>query len=330
MRDLPWFAMGKAQLAEFLERPEPDDLVRARAVAAGGQARLSGFGRRAALPDAIVKRIEAPGLPASRHARGWRRTAARSSSRTRTWRASRSAHSRSISPARVAAATDLNRILPASRGRWRRSLAGAPAARVVGDAARDAGLPRAPDVRRAAVKQQGLYVVAASGGESFGAAGFPLVATNFLLSDLVLMIPQSAAREAGGSSSLELRALSGATGTPLEGVDVTLLRGNWNPVRVDRLAAARSDAGGYAALRIRRGPAVEQPVSLRPQGRRPRARHEPAATAQARILRTRDDRVARVHGPEHLPPAADDPLEGPGLSRQSRPSAASRRSRSRR
>ena len=49
--DVPWFAMGKAQLAEFVERPDlSGDLVRARAIAREGTARLPGVDRRAALP----------------------------------------------------------------------------------------------------------------------------------------------------------------------------------------------------------------------------------------------------------------------------------------
>src|SRR5262249_41704061 len=60
MAKRPWFAMGEAALATFLEAsPEPDALVRARVVALEG---------RRAYPDslgglyclAIVKRIEAP------------------------------------------------------------------------------------------------------------------------------------------------------------------------------------------------------------------------------------------------------------------------------
>ena len=60
MADLPWFAMGKAQLAEFVERPDHSgDLVRAHSIADEGQkAYPSSIGGRRCL--AIVKRIEAP------------------------------------------------------------------------------------------------------------------------------------------------------------------------------------------------------------------------------------------------------------------------------
>ena len=58
--DVAWFAMGKAQLAEFVERPDlSGDLVRARAIAEEGRrAYPDSVGGRRCL--AIVKRIEAP------------------------------------------------------------------------------------------------------------------------------------------------------------------------------------------------------------------------------------------------------------------------------
>src|SRR5262249_31282123 len=60
MADLPWFSMGKAQLAEFVEGPAlSGDLVRAHAIADEGQkAYPSSIGGRRCL--AIVKRIGAP------------------------------------------------------------------------------------------------------------------------------------------------------------------------------------------------------------------------------------------------------------------------------
>ena len=60
LASLPWFAMGKAQLAEFVERPDfSGDLVRARSIAEQGRkAYPASVGGQRCL--AIIKQIEAP------------------------------------------------------------------------------------------------------------------------------------------------------------------------------------------------------------------------------------------------------------------------------
>src|SRR5258706_612757 len=95
------------------------------------------------------------------------------------------------------------------------------------------------------MKAPGLYAVAASGAEIFGGPGFPLVAANFIVSDLVL-VTRAAAGEGGGSGGLEVQALSGETGSPAPGVEATLFRMLWNPERVERLQSLTTDHHGLA------------------------------------------------------------------------------------
>jgi len=248
MRDLPWFSMGQAQLAEFLEGArDQGDLVRAREVAEQGRVAYPGAvgGQRCRV---IVERIEAPDyqLRAMRADGPDRRSilVTHKNVASLTFRA----YLVDL-PARVAAARDLNQILP-NRDETEAILSGTPAARWT------VQLPATPDFRHhqtfvvPKVSAKGFYLVAASGGQTPGEERFPVFTTAFLLSDLVLMIPQEADRAPGGAGVLELRTLSGGSGQPVGGADVMLLRGNWNPLRVERIADAHTDAGGYAALRL--------------------------------------------------------------------------------
>src|SRR5258706_3161342 len=95
------------------------------------------------------------------------------------------------------------------------------------------------------MKAPGLYAVAASGAEIFGGPGFPLVAANFIVSDLVL-VTRAAAGEGGRSGVLEVQALSGETGSPAPGVEATLFRMLWNPERVERVQSLTTDDHGLA------------------------------------------------------------------------------------
>ncbi len=248
MSGLPWFSMGKAQLAEFLRGPDTQgDLVRARAVAEEGRlAYPDSIGGRRCL--AIVKQIEAPDYQLRAMRTDGRDRRSIVVTHKNVGRLAFRAFFVDL-PGRVAAARDLNKLFPA-REETDSILAGAPAVEW------SVALPPTPDYRHhqtfvvPPIKEKGLYLLAASGAESFGGASFPLVVANFLLSDLVLMMPQTAEQDSSGAAILELRAVSGRNGWPVEGADVTLLRGSWNPVRVDRISEDRTDAGGYASLRL--------------------------------------------------------------------------------
>ena len=252
MTKWPWFAMGKAQLAMFLETsPEPDALVRARAVAEEGRrAYPESSGGRYCL--AIVKQIEAPSyqLRAMRADGPERRSILVShknvaSLRFRAFRLDL--------PARVDRARDFNRVLP-QQDEILEIVKGRP------DAEWSTALPDTPDFRAHStyvvppMKAKGLYVVAASAAPTFGGPGAPLEAANVLVSDLVLLMSQSSEPGAKGESRIEVRALSGSSGRPIAGAAVALYRGEWNPQSVHREAAASSDADGYATLPVRIDP----------------------------------------------------------------------------
>ncbi|MFY9550111.1 MAG: alpha-2-macroglobulin family protein [Thermoanaerobaculia bacterium] len=248
MADLPWFAMGKAQLAEFLEAsPRPEALVRAHAVAEEGRrAYPDSVGGRRCL--AIMKRIEAPDY----QIRAMRTDAPERRSILVTHKNITPLKFRAFRldlPARVAAARDLNKVLPTYE-ELREIVKGRP------DAEWSVPLPETSDYRQHStyvvppMKAKGLYVVAASGASTFGGPGAPLEAATLLVSDLVLTMAQSALLAEDGGGVLEVRALSGATGWPIEGAAVSVYRGQWNPQSVERDATGTSDAEGFTRLRL--------------------------------------------------------------------------------
>ncbi len=247
MAGLPWYAMGQAQLAELLEGgPRPDRLVRAREAAQKGrQAYPESAGGKRCL--SIVKRIEAPGYqlaamksdgPDRRSILVTHRNVARLTFR---------AYAIDL-PARVASERDLRNILPQGK-ELERILAGRAAAQW------PVALPATPDYldHRTFVvppmKAKGYYVVAASGDADFAAAGgLPVVASGFLVSDLVLVETPGAAPGRNVRQRLDVLALSGESGRPLDGVAVTVLKGRWNPTGTDRIAEAVTDRAGRAVL----------------------------------------------------------------------------------
>ncbi len=240
---VPWFAMGKAQLAEFVERPDlSGDLVRARAIAQEGlRAYPDSIGGRRCL--AIVRRIEAPDY----QVRTMQNDGAGRRSIQVIHRNVAALEFRAFSldlAARVDSARNQYAIFP-NADELNRIVNGAPAARWRVE------LPATPDYRSHAtyvtppMTEPGFYVVAASGAPAFGGAGFPLVAAGFVLSDLVL-VSRPVAGEGGSTGGLEVQALSGETGKPVGGVEATAYRTLWNPERIERVAAASTDARGMA------------------------------------------------------------------------------------
>ncbi len=251
--DVPWFAMGKAQLAEFVQRPDlSGDLVRARAIAEEGRrAYPDSIGGRRCL--AIVKRIEAPDyqLRAMQSDGPGRRSILVSHKNVRSLRFR-------------AFALDLARRVETARNQYTILPNGEELRKLIDGATPQAEwsvrLPATPDFRPHAtyvtppMKEPGLYIVAASGAASFGGAGFPLVAANFIVSDLVL-VTRPVTASAGNPNALEVQALSGETGKPLSGVEARLLRTLWNPERIERLESVTTDARGLAVF----SPPAERP-----------------------------------------------------------------------
>ena len=300
MADLPWFAMGQAQLAELLEQGDrPDRLVRAREAArrdagrirsrwAGGAAFRSSEGSRRRATSSQAMKTDGPDR---RSILVSHRNVA-----TLTFRA----YAVDL-PGRVASERDLRRILPAGK-EIERLLAERPAAQW------SLALPATPDFldHRTFVvppmKTKGYYLVAASGDSGFGAGGgFPVVAAGFLVSDLVLV--ETPGAPAGGDSrrSVEILALSGETGRPLGGVAITVLQGRWNPTGADRIAEATTDASRPRSARIRRREGMVRALRFRAPRRRSRRLDGDAFGLAPGAGRGPDDLVARLHRPEHLP-----------------------------
>jgi hypothetical protein len=241
---VPWFAMGKAQLAEFVERPDSSgDLPRARAIAQQG-ARISpaSVGGKRCL--AIVKRIEAPDYqlrimqndgPGKRSILILHKNVRRLAFR---------AYRLDLAE-RVRSARNVYAILPSGGETEELTRAGTPSDEWT------VALPATPDYRSHAtyvtppMKEPGLYAIAASGAGTFGGPGFPLVAANFIVSDLVL-VTRAAAGDGGGPGGLEVQALSGETGHPAPGVEMTLSWMVWNPERVERVRSLTTDDHGLA------------------------------------------------------------------------------------
>ncbi len=246
-RDVPWFAMGKAQLAEFVQRPNREgDLIRARSIAEEGRrAYPESIGGRRCL--AIVKQIEAPDYQL--HAMANDGPGRRSIQVVHKNVSKLLLHAYRLDLVRrLEAASSPHRILPQSEELARIIDSESPVARW------SVTLPSTPDFRMhrtyvvPPVKEPGLYVVAASGADPFGGPGFPLVAANLLVSDLVLVMPQSAVRNAAGADALGVQALSGESGRPLSGVEITAYPAQWNPERLERIASGTTDAKGMAPL----------------------------------------------------------------------------------
>ncbi len=244
VKDVPWFSMGKAQLAEFVERQDlSGDLVRARVIAEEGREAYSdSIGGRRCL--AIVKRIEAP---------DYQLRAMQSDGPRR--RSILVSHKNVMGLRFRAFALDLAERVETARNPYSILPNGVDVAKLIdGQAPRaewSVALPATPDYRSHAtyvtppMEEPGLYVVAASGAPVFGGSGFPLVAANFIVSDLVL-VTRAVTGNGGDPNGLEVQALSGETGRPLPGVEAIAFRALWNPERLERIASKTTDAKGLA------------------------------------------------------------------------------------
>jgi uncharacterized protein YfaS (alpha-2-macroglobulin family) len=254
MSKLPWYAMGQAQLAELREHDDaPDALVRAREAADAGLAAFPGSvgGRRC---EAIAARIQAPAY----HLYAMRIDAAKRRSILVTHKNVARLHFRAYAldlPERIQATRDMNRLLPQRDDLEKILSTRTPAAEW------SVALPATPDYREhrtyvvPPMEAKGLYVVAASGGQRFSGGDAPVSAASYLVSDLVLVTaqaprPASASRSGNGGGTLDVRALSGATGRPIAGVSVELLRGEWSPERIARVSSGATDANGIVNLPV--------------------------------------------------------------------------------
>jgi uncharacterized protein YfaS (alpha-2-macroglobulin family) len=216
---VPWFSMGKAQLAEFVrEDDEPGNLVRARTLALEAiHAYPKSLGADRA--RSIVGQIEAP---------DWSMAAMAADGASRrsievTHRNLPRLHFRAYAvdlEARIGRAKDYN-LLP--QGKELDDLV----AKEKPVASFDAALPPTADYRshRTFVTPpalgRGLHVVVASADPAFAPGKGPIRAVGTIETDLVLVVRQT---ETGG---VEARALTGGTGRPAAGTIVSLWQYDW-------------------------------------------------------------------------------------------------------
>ncbi len=234
-KDVSWWAEGMATLAGFWQDDDnPDALVRAREAALAGERAYPGT-PGAKNCRAIAARIEAP---------AYRLTAMTADGADR-----RSIAIEHRNLARLyfrAYAVDAQARLERGENEpfpvaWklRDVLAGAPAASWSAD------LPATPDFRDhrtyavPKLATPGAYLIVASAAESFGEKHNQVMAVPFVLSELVLEASED------GAAATRLRALSGATGAALGGVEIRVYRRDYqHGARLE--TTLRTDADGSA------------------------------------------------------------------------------------
>jgi alpha-2-macroglobulin len=237
-RDVPWWSMGMAELAQFRQAEStPDNLIRARQAAAEGLRAYpsSPGGQRC---SDLVTSIEAPDY----------RVAAMSADAPRrrsieiTHKNLPALHYRAYAvdlEKRIATATDYN-LLPSGEEVRNLVRSGRQAAEW------NAPLPATPDYKHhrtfvtPPMEAPGLYVVVASARRDFAEKENRVQAAVLLLGNLVLVSrPENA--------SVEARVVAGDTGRPVAGVEVWLYAYDWGSGRRHhRVASKTSDAQGLA------------------------------------------------------------------------------------
>ncbi|HUB08627.1 MAG TPA: alpha-2-macroglobulin family protein [Myxococcales bacterium] len=247
MRDVPWWSAGEAQLAEFLQESDgPDNLVSAHAAAVAGRDGYpeSPGGQRC---RDIVQRIEARqySLQAMRSdAAGKRSLEVLHKNLPRLWfRAYRVDLADQV--VRWGRGSDSDRYMYGNPTEWVTNPARVRALLALKPAdAWHVDLPPTPDYKQhhtfvvPPLDAPGAYVIVASATQAFTAPENEIVATELLVSDLVLA---TQSRE----GELDVEALSGARGTPVAGATLDLYHYDWN--HAPRIVATRaSDRAGRA------------------------------------------------------------------------------------
>jgi hypothetical protein len=236
---VPWYSMGKAQLADFTRSEDkPGNLVRARKLALEAIAAFpKSLGAQRA--RAIAGEIEAP---------DWSMAAMAADGAGRrsievTHRNLPALHFRAYAvdlEARIGLAKDYN-LLP--QGRELDDLV----AKETPAATWDAALPATTDYRshRTFVTPpalgRGLHIVVASADPGFSPGKGPLRAVGTIETDLVLAVRPT---ETGG---VEARAVAGGTGRPAPGTIVSLWQYDWQRGH-RKISDARAGADGLATF----------------------------------------------------------------------------------
>lgn len=220
-RDLPWWSMGMAELADLTRKgPGGDALVRARKLAADGAAAHPGT-PGAQRCHAIVRQIEQPTYALQ----GMRVDGPRQRSLLVTHANVKALHFRAY-------AVDLTQFirttreydaLPTPPEMASLLSTGKPVAQWRTE------LPNTPDHRShrtyvvPPLDEPGLYVIVASADPGFRKHDRPTVGTRFMLSDLVGVL-----RADPGDGALEVQLLSGKTGQAVAGAEVERWSADWS------------------------------------------------------------------------------------------------------
>jgi uncharacterized protein YfaS (alpha-2-macroglobulin family) len=237
--DVPWWAMGKAELAELVRAENtPGNLVRARALALEGAKAYprSTGGERC---RSIVGRIEQPDYRlAAMAADGPGRRSIEVSHRNLA-----ALHFRAYAvdlEERLGRARDYN-LLPQRKELDDIVARATPAATFQVDLAGTTDFKLHRTFVTPPALSRGFYVIVASPRADFSTGQNPLRAAGMLVTDLVLDIRQT---DDGG---IEARAVSGTTGQPATGASVTLWRYDWQAGHAP-VATAQTSGDGLAAF----------------------------------------------------------------------------------
>ncbi|MBM3266050.1 MAG: hypothetical protein FJZ01_00240 [Candidatus Sericytochromatia bacterium] len=238
-RGVPWWSMGMATLAEFVQaEPVADNLVRARQIAIEGQRAYpdSVGGQRA---NHIARRIEAPDFQVTAMAAdGPGRRSVLVSHRNlpelhfRAYPVDFEARlARTVESGLLPSYRDLEQIVRGQKPAhaWR------------------VKLPATPDFKdhrtfvTPPMASPGVYVVAASARADFGSGDNRVMAVNVNVTDLVMLSRED------GEGGLAVTVLSGRTGKPVAGATVSLYRYSWRKPP-ERMRRDRTGEDGEAAF----------------------------------------------------------------------------------
>lgn len=232
-RDLPWWAKGQAQLAQMVRNGE-GDLVHARELALTGyNAFPSTVGGKRCLN--IVRAIEQPHFLLN----GVLTDATKKRSIQVRHKSLKALYFRAYAydlRQHINGSTDYN-LLPSYR-EMKEMLARKPAFEWTTE------LPATPDYKEHAtyvtppMQQLGAYMVLASTSPSFKEEKNRTLGVNLILSDLVMVTRQQ-------GPELEVTVVSGTTGQPVSGAEVTLYEQNYNRRHAPD-KTVRTDAKGQA------------------------------------------------------------------------------------
>ena len=234
-RDIPWWSMGMAQVAEFEQRESASDkLVRAREAALAGRDAYprSDGGRRSAR---ILKEIEAPDYQLESMLADAPERRSIQITHKNVGRLYFRAYPLDLE-ARIRGASDAG-LLPSREAALQIMRSGKPSAEW------EVALPATPDFQRhrtfvtPPMKERGLWLVVASARPGFEDKDNRVSSVALLLGNLVLVSRME-------PSAVAVRAVDGETGRPVRGVEVRLYSRDWNASRNQLVASLATDADG--------------------------------------------------------------------------------------